>query len=131
MAARMEVEQSQPKLLAALHLIEEGVAGFIKRLLYRVTQVNQIAVMRQDLPRTEVVFFARGFEIIDGFSRERRGAPLALVFCEQGESGRLNLSGANGSISKTACCADVRSNIFHKGTPVKPAGGMQTLMIAG
>jgi hypothetical protein len=47
-------------------------------------------------------------------------AGSALVFGEQGESGRLDFGGANGGIRKAACSADVRSNIFHKKTPANP-----------
>ncbi|MNE55593.1 hypothetical protein D3C80_1504410 [compost metagenome] len=85
-----------------------------------MAQIDEVTVVRQDLPRPEVILFTGGFEIINYFRSERRSAPLALIFGEQGESGRLDFGGADGGIRKTACCADVRSNIFHKGTPVNP-----------
>ncbi|MNL40108.1 hypothetical protein D3C87_1624300 [compost metagenome] len=85
-----------------------------------MAQIDEVTVVRQDLPWPEVVLFAGGFEIINNFRGERCGAPLALIFGEQGERGRLNFGGADGGICKAACCANVRSNIFHKGTPVNP-----------
>lgn len=114
MATRMEVQQRQPQLFTALHFIKERLAGFIQRFLNRMTEVNQIAVVGKDLARPVVVFFTGGFEIINHVGGERCGAPLALIFGEQGESGCLDFGGANGGVCKATCSADVRSNIFHK-----------------
>jgi hypothetical protein len=111
----MEVQQRQAKLFAALKFIQKRLARFIQRLLNRMAQVDEVTVMRKDLARPEVILLAGGFEIINHFSGERRSAPLALIFGEQGESGRLDFGGANGGIRKTTCCAHVRSNVFHKG----------------
>ena len=120
MAARMEVQQRQPQLFAALHFIQKRLAGFFQRFFNRVTEVDQVAVVGEDLAGPVAVFLTGGFEIINHLSGERCGAPLALIFGEQGESGRLNFGGANGGIRKATCSANVRSNIFHKGTPVNP-----------
>ncbi len=56
--------------------------------------------MRQDLPRAEVIFFAGGFEFGNRFVGERRGAPLTLIFGEQGEGGRFDFGGADGGIGQ-------------------------------
>jgi hypothetical protein len=56
MAAGMEVQQRQPELLAAAQFINKGIAGFFQRLFNRMTEVNQVAVVRQDLAGTKVVF---------------------------------------------------------------------------
>ena len=120
MAAGMEVQQRQPQLFTALNLIQERFAGFFQRLGNRVTKVNEVAVMGKDLARPVAVFLAGGFEVINHFRSEGSCAPLALVFGEQGESGRLDFGGANGGIRKATGSADVRSNIFHKKTPVNP-----------
>jgi len=85
-----------------------------------VPEVNQVAVVGKDLARPVVVFLTGGFEIINHVCSEWGGAPLALVFGEQGESGRLDFGGANGGIRKATGGANVRSNVFHKGTPVNP-----------
>ena len=114
MATRMEVQQRQPQLLATAQLINKCVARFFQRLGHRVTQVNQVAVVRQDLTGCEVVFFAGGFEFVDGFWTQRRGPPLALVFGKQRKGGRANLSRANGGICHAAGGAHMRTNVFHK-----------------
>ena len=101
MTAGVEVEQRQPQLLAAGHLINEGITGFFQRLFHRMAEVNQVAVVRQDLPGAKVILFAGGFEFGDGFVVERRGAPLALVFGEEGEGGCFDFGGANGGIGQS------------------------------
>jgi hypothetical protein len=50
MAARMEVQQRQPQLLAALHFIKKGIAGFFQRLFNRMAEVNQVAVVGRIWP---------------------------------------------------------------------------------
>ena len=66
-AAGVEIEQRQPKLLTAGKLINKRLAGFLQRLINRMTEVNQVAVVGQDLRRGVVVRFARGFERINRF----------------------------------------------------------------
>jgi hypothetical protein len=85
-----------------------------------MTEVNQVAVVGENLAGPVAVFLAGGFEVINHVSSERCGAPLALVFGEQGESGRLDFGGANGGIRKATGGANVRSNVFHKKTPANP-----------
>lgn len=70
--------------------------------------------MRQDLPRAEVIFFAGGFEFGNRFVGERRGAPLTLIFGEQGEGGRFDFGGADGGIGQPAGGTNVRSIYFIK-----------------
>lgn len=101
MAAGVEVEQRQPQLLAAGHLIDEGITGFFQRFFHRMAEVNQVAVVRQDLPGAKVILFTGGFEFGDGLVAERRGAPLALVFGEEGEGGCFDFGGANGGIGQS------------------------------
>jgi hypothetical protein len=55
---------SQPQLLAALHFIKKGIAGFFQRFFNRMTEVNQVAVVK-DLARPVVILFTGGFEIIN------------------------------------------------------------------
>lgn len=49
MAAGMEVQQRQSQLFTTLNLIEERFAGFFQRLSNRMAEVNQIAVVWEDL----------------------------------------------------------------------------------
>lgn len=86
MAAGVEVEQRQPQLLAAGHLIDEGITGFFQRFFHRMAEVNQVAVVRQDLPGAKVILFTGGFEFGDGLVAERRGAPLALVLVKRAKA---------------------------------------------
>lgn len=51
MTSRMEVQQRQSKLLAALHFIKKSLAGFLQRLLHGMAEVNEIAVVGKDLTR--------------------------------------------------------------------------------
>ena len=80
-------------------------------------------VLGKNLRRCVVIFFTGGFEFIDGLRRERCGTPLTLVFGEQGKRGCVDFGGANCGICQTASSTNVRSNVFHARTPVKPAGG--------
>ena len=123
MAAWMEIQQGQPQLLAAAHFIDKGIAGFFQRLFYRVAEVNQVAIVGQDLPGGEAIFFTGGFELRNGVIAQRGGSPLALVLGEQREGGGFNFGGANGGVSQTAGGANVRSNIFHKKLQFSPLGG--------
>ncbi|MNE40862.1 hypothetical protein D3C80_1349080 [compost metagenome] len=88
-AARVEVQQRQPQLLAALHLIKKRLAGLLQCLRYRMAKVNQIAVVRQDLPWAIAVLCAGTFKLVYHVGRQRGSLPLTLIFSEQGECGRL------------------------------------------
>ncbi|CSF62087.1 Uncharacterised protein [Shigella sonnei] len=123
MAARVEVEQRKPQLFATLHFIYKGIARFFQSFSDRMSEVNQITVVGKNLRRCVVIFFTGGFEFIDGLRRERCGTPLTLVFGEQGKRGCVDFDGANCGICQTASSTNVRSNVFHARTPVKPAGG--------
>jgi hypothetical protein len=56
MASRMKVQKAEAQLLTPLHLINKGVSGFFQSLFFRVTQVDEIAVMGKDVPR--IISFA-------------------------------------------------------------------------
>jgi len=85
----MEIEQCQPRFLAGLPFIDKGVARFFQRSGHCVTQIDQIAVVRQDLHSTVAVLGAGLFELINHLGRQRNGTPLTLVFGEQSECGNL------------------------------------------
>ncbi|MOA16842.1 hypothetical protein D3C78_1370740 [compost metagenome] len=98
----MEVQQGQPQLFAALHFIKKGFAGFFQRLGHRVAKVNQIAVVRQDLPWAVAVLRTGAFKLIDHVGRQRGGLPLTLIFSEQGECGRLQFVRADNRLIHAA-----------------------------
>ncbi len=85
MAAGVEVEQRQSQLLAAGHFINEGITGFFQRFFHRVAKVNQVAVVRQDLPRAKVILSQAALNSAMVVA-ERRGAPLAPGSGEEGEA---------------------------------------------
>jgi len=109
----MEVEEHQTKLMATLELIDEGVERFLSRLIVRVSKVDQVAVVGEDLLRGE----ARGghvrLKVCDGFCGQRFGMPPALVFCKERESLRADGFGVKWGVLNSACGADMCSNQFH------------------
>ncbi len=114
MAAGVEVEQRQSQLLAAGHFINEGITGFFQRFFHRVAKVNQVAVVRQDLPRAKVILFTGGFEFGDGLVASvlvKRAKAVASI-----SAARM---AALASPPEALTCAPT---YFIK-TPVKAAGG--------
>ncbi len=112
-AAGVEVEQLQPQLLAALHLVEKGRPRFLQPRLLGMPQVDEITVVGQHVTgcnahRLQV--FAKGGDAVLG---KRPGLPLALVLGEEGEGPRADLPGIEGRVLHAPCCAHVRSHSFH------------------
>lgn len=121
MAARVKVKQRKPQLFATLHFIYKGIAQFFQSFSNQMSKVNQITVVKKNLRQCVVIFFTGGFKFINGLRRKRCGTPLTLVFGKQGKRGCVNFGGANCGICQTASSTNVRSNVFHAKTPVKPA----------
>lgn len=65
-------------------------------------RVDQVAVVRQDLPRPEAILRAGALELIDHVGGQRRGLPLTLIFGEQGERGRLQFVRADNRLIHAA-----------------------------
>jgi uncharacterized membrane protein YgcG len=78
-----------------------------------VAQIYQIAVVGKDLADAVAQPLALGPENGDSPGRERRGMPLALIFCEQGKGSGPDLAGATGGVLHPTRRADVCSDIFH------------------
>ena len=57
MASGMEIQHFQSQLLAACHLVQKSVTGFLQSLGVRVPQIDQIAIVRQDTSRIVTVRF--------------------------------------------------------------------------
>lgn len=93
----MKVEQGQSQIGAALHLINKGAARFFQRLGDRVAQINQVAIVRQDLLRLITVARAGGPEGVNGIVCQRGRFPLALILGEQRKCGGLQRMGAGGA----------------------------------
>lgn len=122
MAAGVEVEQRQSQLLAAGHFINESITGFFQRFFHRVAKVNQVAVVRQDLPRAKVILFTGGFEFGDGLVAERRGAPLALVLVKRAKAVASISAARMAALASPPEALTCAPTYFIK-TPVKAAGG--------
>ena len=52
-------------MFATGHLIKESFTRFIKTFLFRMAQVDQVAVVRQDMPCLKSKFFAILFELLN------------------------------------------------------------------
>lgn len=62
-----------------------------------------------------MILLASGFEIINDFSGQRRGADAD--FGEQGECGGFDFCGPNSGVGQTASGAYVRSDVFMVNPP--------------
>ena len=80
--AGVKIQSIQPQLLAALHLVEESLPRLLQRIRVRVTEINQITVVRQYLSRRVPEFLAAFFEQCDTLRRQRCRLPLPLVLRE-------------------------------------------------
>lgn len=123
MAAGVEVEQRQSQLLAAGHFINESITGFFQRFFHRVAKVNQVAVVRQDLPRAKVILFTRGFEFGDGLVAERRGAPLALVLVKRAKAVASISAARMAALASPPEALTCAPTYFIKKLQLKPLGG--------
>src|SRR5471030_1106256 len=113
MAARMEVQQRKSKLFAALQFVEERLAGFLQRFSDRMAEINQIAVVRQNLVALVTVFFTGGFEFFDDVFRQRCGFPLTLVLGEKRKSRGFQLVRPQYGLIHAACRTDMCSDKLH------------------
>ena len=89
----MEVQTVQPQLLATLHLVEKRRARLLQPVALRMSEVDQVRIVWQDLGR--------------------RGDPLPLVFGEKCESRSPYLVRIGGGVLHTSRSAYVCSDIFH------------------
>ena len=110
----MKIQPIQPQLLAALHLVEESLPRLLQRIRIRVSEINQITVVRQYLSRRVPEFLAAFFEQCDTPRGQRCRLPLPLVLREQGKSRRPDLVGVQRRVLHSSRCTHVRSYIlFH------------------
>src|SRR5512137_1232112 len=109
----MEVEEPDAQCLAAAHLLEKGCAGLREGPRVRVAEVDQVAVMGEDLCRFVPLLPAVRAEGRDLFLGERLGRPLPLVPREEREGPRADLRRVQGRIADAAGRAHVGAQIFH------------------
>ena len=113
MAARMEVKPIETQRLTTAHFVHESRPRLLQPLLVRVSQINQITVMRQDALRRVTGLLAIPAESLDLCRTERRCLPLALILRKEGESGRPDAPGIQRGILGPARRTYVCSKIFH------------------
>ena len=64
----MEIQTVDPELFAALQFIKKCLAGFFQCFRFRMAEVNQIAVVGQDLPVAVAVFLQLALKAAMTFS---------------------------------------------------------------
>ena len=109
---RVEVEHGQPQLVAARHLVEEGVAAFQQVLLVGASEVDEVAVVWQHEAWLEASF---GEERLEGcylVGSEWLARPRPLVACEECEGVGSDGFGVEDSVADAARCADMCSDMF-------------------
>ena len=107
-ASGVEVQTVQPQLLATLHLVEKRRARLLQPVALRMSEVDQVRIVWQDLGREADIA-----ERVDLRRRQRRGDPLPLVFGEKCESRSPYLVRIGGGVLHTSRSAYVCSDIFH------------------
>ena len=79
----MEIEAVKTELLATLHLVEKSLARTLQTLLLGVSEIDQVAIVRQDVAGVD----SRGGKLttkrLDRRCGEGCRTPLALVFGEE------------------------------------------------
>lgn len=82
MRAGVEVEAVEPKLLATLHFVQKGLARTLQTLLFGVSEVDQVAVVRQHVAGVDRRRRKLTTEGLDRRCREGCRPPLTLVLGE-------------------------------------------------
>ncbi len=121
-AAGMEIEQRQSELLAAAQFINKGIARFFQRFLNRVAEVNQVAVVRQDLSGTKAVFSqaALNSAIVSSLSGAARHCRWFLVNSAKAVA---SISAARMAALASPPEALTCAPMYFIKAPVKPLGG--------
>ncbi|MNP36142.1 hypothetical protein D3C76_1295080 [compost metagenome] len=109
----MEVEVAEAKLLAALELVQKRIPGLGQGIGVRMTQIDEVAVVGQDLLGAKARLVAGLFEGANAGLGERRRLPLALVLGEQGEGIGPDGLRAGDGVFHPAGGTDVGSDKFH------------------
>ena len=113
MAAGMEVQAVQAEQHASRHFIRESLPRLFAFYGVGISEIDQIAVMRQNVFRCVSVFPAVRLECLNGCFRQRRTRPLPLVFCEHGERFRPDRGGVQRGVFDTSGNGDMGTDVFH------------------
>ena len=112
-APGVEVQPVEPQLLAAAHLVEEGLARLLEPLALGMAQIDEVGVVGQNLRRGVAQFGAGSAERGYFCLGEGLGHPLALVFGEECKGRGADAVRVAGGILQPARGADVCSDVFH------------------
>jgi len=113
MTAGVKIEPVEAELFAALHFVEKGGARFFEAFGFGMAEVNQIAIVRENLvwrKNAVAICLKRG----DGFVGERGRFPLPLIFGEERKGGCANDFCIVGGVLNASARADMGSDKFHK-----------------
>ena len=117
MAAGMKIQAIQPQLHTAGHLICKSLQGLCTLCRIRISQIDQITVMRQNMFCGKTVRLTVGFECLDRFLRQRRTRPLTLIFRKHGKRLRPDCGGIQRGVFHSARDGNMCSDVFHKNIP--------------
>ena len=113
MTSGVKVEILESQLLTPMHLIGKSGSGFLQSVRFRMSEVDEVAVMGQDPVRCVAGGITVLLKTADGGLRQRFGHPLALVFGKQGKGGGLDGPGIEGGVFHAAGGTDMGADIFH------------------
>lgn len=112
-AAGMKVQQLQSQLFAALHLVQKGCTAFGQPLLLGMSQIDEVAVVWQDVACIQFVLLAVLLEEANAAFSQRFRHPLTLVLGEQGKSVCTDFMCMDGGGFYTAAGRYMCSDILH------------------
>ena len=111
--AGVEVQVAEPEHLAAAHLVQERDAGLGDHLRIGTAQVDQVAVMRQDVAGREPVLPAGAAEGGGVLVRQRALVPDPLVAGEHADGGGAELHRIAHGVLDAPGDRHVRADAFH------------------
>ena len=109
----VKIEQRQPQLGAALQLIDKGIARFLQPGLFRVAQVDEVAVVGQDVFGSDARRLQVRLERRDAFGCQWLGHPLALILGKEGKGLRPDGLGVKRGVLHATGRADMSTDSFH------------------
>ena len=112
-AARVEVQQLQPQLLAALHLVEKSLPALLQPLGLRVSQVDEVAVVRQDMFGGKTILRAVLAKLLYTLLRQGCRLPLPLILGKESESLRSDGVCIYRGVLHATRGTYMSSNVFH------------------
>ena len=114
MTAGMKFEICESQLLTATQFIDKCLTRFFQPLGLRMTKINQVAVVGQNLLRRKIISFTVLSNVLNAFLTKRFGLPLTLIFGKESKGCGAYCLGVKWCIFDAASRTNVGSNIFHR-----------------